>query len=452
MRAPAPLCLLWLVLVAVRSLAAGDPPISGEAATPAVPRAVSPITAEAAGEIQKLLESGFRGGRLDAAAIARLVSSGETVPQDSRLGYARGLVLLKHLKLREASEAFEQATAAQPPYLPAWRALIRTSLLLHDADRALRHAETLAVQLADAEILWPDEACRQQGAEWLGQVAGYLALAGVDLVEPRPLLRAHEARVRLALGEPRIAAWQRGRDSIHREHQQLLKQRAVARAEITARQEQQHKARAAEIETQKADLDKQGETLQMTSREWQAWLDDVLRRTEKQLGVLQKDYAVLDTAAREISGEILSARGEMAALRLLPDIRSSDPSGNPTASPRSFAAAELDGRILRLQVQFNALAAKASTVRAQAQRLLAERTAAVKRFERATGQIARQDATLQRWEKLLEKSAAKAEPARATETGEYRSLSNRLTQVATYFELDLDQERQRLLAEVTTPP
>ena len=450
MRVPAPLCWLWLGLVAVRSLPAGDPPTPHEASSTAA-SAVSPITAEAARAVQEVLGSGFRA-RPDASVITRLASAGETGPQDSRIDYARGLALLKHLKLREAIVALERAAPASPPYLPAWQALIRTSLLLNDADSALRHAETLAAQLADAGISWPDEACREQGAEWLGRVAGYLALTGADLVERPILLNAHEARVRLALDESLMPAWQRGRDSIHREHQQLLQERAAARTEIAARQEQEHKARAAEIETQKADLDKQGETLQMTSREWQAWLDDVFRRTEKQLGVLQKDYAVLDTAAREISGEILSARGEMAALQLLPDVRGSDPSGQPAPSPRTFAAAELEGRIVRLQIQFNALAAKASTVSGHARRLLTERTTAVRRFERATGKIARQDATLQKWEKLLEKSAAKAETTPVTQTSQYRSLTNRLTQVATYFELDLDRERQRLLAETTTPP
>lgn len=451
MRAPAPFYMLLWGMVAASPLRAGDPPRPENATTPTAHEAVSPIAAEAARGVREILEAGFRR-RPNPGEIARFATSGESPPGDSRLEYARGLVLLKYLKLREATEAFERATLASPPYLKVWQALIRTSVLLNDVDSALRHAETLAVQLADAEIPWPDETCREQGAEWLGRVAGYLALAGVDLVDPPTLLNAHEARVRLALGESLIPAWQRGRDSIHQEHQQLLKERVAARTEIKARQEQEHKARTAEIETQKADLDKQAETLQMTSREWQAWLDDVFRRTEKQLGVLQKDYTALDTAAREISGEILSRRGELAALNLLPDVRPSDPSGQPALSPRTFAAAELESRVVRLQVQFNSLAAKASTVRGQAQRLLAERTVAVKRFERATGQIARQDSTLQKWEKLLEKSAAKVELAAATETGEYRSLTNRLTQVATYFELDLDQERQRLLAEVTTAP
>ncbi|HUG93948.1 MAG TPA: hypothetical protein VML55_24170, partial [Planctomycetaceae bacterium] len=203
----------------------------------------------------------------------------------------------------------------------------------------------------------------------------------------------------------------------------------------------------------RAELDQQAETLKMTVREWQAWLDEVLRRTEKQLTVLQKDFAALDAAAREISSEIAARTRELAALRF--STEAALPSRQNTSGfPSQFQleALERENQIGRLQSQFDALAAKANVISSQARGLLAERSAAARQFQQATGQLARQDATIQKWEKLLEKSAARNEPKDATRTNAYRALTTRLTLVATYFELDLEAERKRLLAELVAEP
>jgi chromosome segregation ATPase len=283
-------------------------------------------------------------------------------------------------------------------------------------------------------------------------VAGYLALDGVDLIDPPALLTAHEARVRLALDEPLRAAWSRGRESIHREHQALLKERAAARTTIAADQQQQHQDRAAEIKAQRTELDQQTETLKLTAREWQAWLDEQLRRTEKQLTILQKDFATLDAAAREVSNEIIHQQRELTSLRLLADFNVQARSAAVLPIQLQHEAIERENQVLRLQAQFDRLAAQASTVSTQARALLAERTAAARRFERATGQLARQDATLRKWNQLLDKAAGRNEPKAAADTNQYRLLNGRLTLVATYFELDTDAERKRLLAGIAAAP
>jgi hypothetical protein len=188
MRISAPLCLLWLVFTATVPLQASEPPPTTDAA----PVATSPpIDADAAGIVRELLQTGFRGRNADQAMIERIVSAdapGDS--RDSRTDYAHGLVLLRHLKHHEAIAAFERGTAARPPYLPGWQALIRTHLVLSEVDPALAHAERLATQLADADVAWVDEKVREQGAEWLGRLAGYLSLEGVDAVDPPALLTA----------------------------------------------------------------------------------------------------------------------------------------------------------------------------------------------------------------------------------------------------------------------
>ncbi|HUG91148.1 MAG TPA: hypothetical protein VML55_09955, partial [Planctomycetaceae bacterium] len=159
----------------------------------------SPLDRAAAGAVEAILQAGFDARSIEPAAIERLaLSAGKPGPRDSRVEYARGLVLLKHLKHREAVAAFEAATQSAPPCLPAWHALVRAQLTLKQADAALARAE----ELADPRAGWPHES-GVEAAAWLGRLAGYLALDGVDLVQPAALVAAHEARVRLALGEGR---------------------------------------------------------------------------------------------------------------------------------------------------------------------------------------------------------------------------------------------------------
>jgi hypothetical protein len=435
------------------SLALMGSAVRGEEPAPASPEpqaaAAPPADAASAEAIRTILDAGFR---TRAAGATAATPPAAAAGRDSRVEYARGLVLLKQLKHRDAAAAFQAAASSRPPYLPAWQALIRTQLTLKEGDAALEQAERLAAQIADPAVPWSDEV-RREAAAWLGRVAGYLALDGVELVDPPALRTAHETRVRLALDEPLWDAWSRGRESIHRAHQALLKERAAARATIAADQEEQHQGRAAEIEAERTELDEKTETLKLTAREWQAWLDEQLSQTEKKLTALQKDFATLDAAAREVSNEIFRQQQELASLRLRPEVNLP---GTSLASQRSLQiqqeALERQTQIARLQAQFDGLAARANTVSAQARALLAQRTAAAKRFERATGQLARQDATLRKWSQLLDKAANRNEPKAAAESNQYRLLSGRLTLVATYFELEPDAERKRLLEEVEAAP
>ncbi|HUG90368.1 MAG TPA: hypothetical protein VML55_06025, partial [Planctomycetaceae bacterium] len=211
------------------------------------------IDAGSARAVQAILEAGFSGPSVDPAAIERLAAAaGKTGERDSRVEYARGLVLLKHLKHREAVAAFDSATRAGPPCLPAWQALVRSRLTLKEGDAALALAEQLAAQLTDANAAWPN-ACRSEAATWLGRLAGYLALDGVELVQPPAVLTAHEVRMRLSLGEGLAEAYAAGRANVHREHQGLLKQRALARTEIAADQQKQSQDRTAAVAEERAE-------------------------------------------------------------------------------------------------------------------------------------------------------------------------------------------------------
>lgn len=405
----------------------------------------------ATAKIRTILEYGFRRGRRglqDAGSQARSARLGKGT--DPRVSYAYGIVLLKHLKYRGALEQFGSAVeAGNGSYLPAWKAQIRTRFLLKQYDAGLKDAEKLARRLQHPSVPWSDTESRS-GAHWLGRVVGYFAIPKVDLVNSETL-SSREAVLRKILGEDLEQAFDGGQASIKQEYDEQRANLNLAGAVIEAKQKDKLKQKAEKLESRRQLVKQQAETVEMTAKEWRNWLNEQLELTDKQLSVLKKDHAVLDAATNAISRQMNDIQLEMR--RLSVQSQFSSRRGQRQRDRRYERLIQLlDNQLLKYQSQRVALVRRTQGVIAQARSVIAKRSAAMQRYQKATGQLLKTDKTLRKWSMVLKKAKEKQATKAAKESPQARVLARRLVAISTYFPLDPEAEKQRLLEEIAPAP
>ena len=98
-----------------------------------------------------------------------------------------------------------------------------------------------------------------------------------------------------------------------------------------------------------------------------------------------------------------------------------------------------------------ALEQQAVRIRLKWRAEIATYMAASRRYRTATGKIAKNDAAMKRWQRLLKKKSDKLKKKQLAKE-RANPLKNRLSSVQTYFELDFEQETKRLLKPFQTQP
>lgn len=444
MRICSTLCGLVLAAALFECAFADDRNPNGPAVAETANAHSAPDPADAR-RVREILERGFASRRTGLSAAQAPYQAARLRPDyDPRVDYAYGLVLLRHLKYREAVEQFESAVkAGRRPYLPTWQALISTRVRLKERDAALKDAEKLARVLADPESSWIGPHSPADGAFWLGRLIAAYSLADV-LSDHAPQLTELDALVRKLFDADLSEAYQKGRRSIERDYQDEIKRLEELRTVVAEKKQQRAEQRQAERENRKQQLEAQAENLEMTAKEWQAWIDEQLEDCDKQLERLEKDYKVLEKSAERVSSAMLELQREMTIAQLAQAADTRQRRDQEYFAPML----QLESQMRRYQAQYAQLAAKAKAVTDEAKNVLAKRKAAKGRFEKATGQIEKNDRTLQKWNKLLEKDAQKKPAASAAGASAIRTRKRRLTKISNYLRLDVKAEKQRLLEEL----
>jgi hypothetical protein len=406
----------------------------------------------ATASIRAVLDDGFgRGqrGLQDARSHAQSADRGEGT--DPRVPYAYGIVLLKHLKYRDALEQFEFAAAAgNGAYLPASKARIRTRFQLKQYDAGLKDAEELARRLRYRSFPWSDSKSRS-GAHWLGRVIGYFALPKVKLVNSKTL-SSREAVLRKLLGEDLQQAFDGGRTSIEQEYEEQQASLNLEGAALAAKRKDKLKQEADKIESRRQLVKDQAKTVNLTAKEWKNWLDEQLELTNKQLAVLKKDYGVLDAATNAISRQITEVQFEMRRLSMQAQfafrqrrrLREDDRHN----CRYEYLYQQLDNQLEKYHLQRLTLFRRSQGVLAQARSVVAKRSEAQQRYQNATGQLLKKDKTLQKWSAVLKQAKEKQAALAAKGSPHARALARRLVAISTYLPLDPQAQKQLLLEEI----
>jgi hypothetical protein len=395
--------------------------------------------AEPAPEWKQLFDSGFqRGaapGRIAREAYGELKKQ---APADPRVDYAWGLVKLRQSQIRTAETAFADAADLDPDYLPARRAWLWTLVLQKKFADATKQLDALATRLGDENSKLPP-AARHESAAWLGALS-----AAVELSLPEgkthDTLAAEFERAGNTLGKNLAAAFHEGRKSfqekVAREETEEAASTGADNGSKSSVQEKRQQQEEERLSRSQAKAEGAKENLKRSAEEWQKWYDAEIARSNRQLQDLEREMNGIGSRMVQVQREYqLAAAQEAQLLRQKPKAGSS-------------AAAELSN----VQSRKNALAGEGANLtlslaqtQQQSRAALAKRSLIVQQFQKATGQIVKQDAAVARLqdrmdakEKELQNSPAKTAPAQRTGTPAFRSL----------FDLDEDAERGRLFKEL----
>ena len=144
----------------------------------------------------------------------------------------------------------------------------------------------LAKLAGDFEVVWPSDR-REQAAEFLGRVAGFLALPGVDILESLP--RAEfESSVGELITARLEAPFNTGRKSLLKDYDALRVNIDEQIREKTNRQNEKTAKRLSNLKERRKELTSKAETLKLTADQWKDRIDKQLSDADKKLELLQK--------------------------------------------------------------------------------------------------------------------------------------------------------------------
>lgn len=374
-------------------------------------------------------------------------------PKDPRSDYAMGLVLLNRYDYDGAGQLFQAATQGDRiHYLPAWQAVIHLDLLQKDRERFLRDTLELAKLAANPQTEWIGKDQALAAAGWLGEVFEYLKLPRVDFLEPDQLT-AHAEKLTELMTPELVGAWVDGQPKLRQKYARVFNETRQQQQQAKAEIEHTANRKTAELTDRKQDLDEKQEDVRKSTQEWKAWHDKQMKQTQTQLKTLQRDFAMLDAAARRLNGIMTQLQLEVGQLQTLVQLERNQQRANQRGLPPSrdqLLLAQRQQEFLRHQLQYAALEQKALSLMAQARQVVAVQQQAASKYKNATGQIGRRNQTLDRWKKVVENSSLKA-AAKAQDTDPLEALEKRRTMVASYFPLDFDTEKERLLKSYELP-
>ncbi|MBS0205566.1 MAG: hypothetical protein JSS49_21900 [Planctomycetes bacterium] len=371
---------------------------------------------------------------------------------DPRVEYALGLVLVKQLKNQEAVSHFQKAAhQSGSDYWPAWQALIWSHFVARDYARGYDRVKAYARRMVDPQSP-TDMSERRQSAEWIGQVIAALQKS-VDTVKQREALLNVDEELKDILGPDLVSSMDRGKINVNSLHSAMEEDVQQTREQALDKQ----KKEAAEKEAQLAkDLEasaEKREALKKTAEDQKKYLDERLAECDKTLKRLERDYEFLQKRTLSITLSQAQLNTEMATLdQQVANLssnsnnsRSPSSNGNLLANAYRQRMAVLEVQILRYQVELDQTLGSAMVVSKQAQFVVGQRVAAIRQYERATGQLVQEDSKLDHWQDRLKKDGEKL---KTPPKGKSQAVANKIKQARsfrTYVDLDLLLERDRLL-------
>jgi hypothetical protein len=205
-------------------------------------------------EVRGLLLEGFKDEGNPLEAAKKHFESANRLPViDPRAPYAYGLVQLAHNRSATAIEQFRVAARGRKvPYLPGLQALAWANLAHGDLAQALPALLDLAKRLEEPQE-WPAAEDRENSAEWLGRVIGFLTGPGKVPAQASQIDKL-AADMGNALTAERKAAFDRGRKASAARYDELKAQAARPESEALAELNQRHDELASASETARREV------------------------------------------------------------------------------------------------------------------------------------------------------------------------------------------------------
>ncbi len=402
-----------------------------------------------AAQLKEAFEEGYVvGPRRLQEPQKHLALARRTAPADPRVDFAHGLVLLKQSLVKQANAQFEAAARRSgAPYWPAWQAAIWSHLVDKQYEPGLKELVEFAEMVQNAEP--PDDVSEAQrdAARWTGQVLEALTLTA-DSKKVHDLLAVYQMKVLKAFDDELAESLEAGRESVRDRALALEEAAGAARNLADGKKERRKQEKTARLDKDLAGLGKAKQTTAKTAEEWKAWLDDLLARSDKQLGLLERDYRFLEQRAQSLTQSMILMGQEITALELALANQHPRAANSIARQNGQMQLMQRQNQMLGYQMEYNDTLGRQQQIAEQANLAMHDRADAVKRYEAETGQLVSKNADLDKWTARLngekkkltvQKPAAAAGKKGAADKNQEFSLKSSVP-------LDFDIERDRLLA------
>ncbi|HEY4263358.1 MAG TPA: hypothetical protein VGM98_24560, partial [Schlesneria sp.] len=287
---------------------------------------------------------------------------------------------------------------------------------------------------------------REQAAEWIGQVLAALQKS-VDTVKQREALLREDETLAEILGPALNPAVARGKSSVHAMHALMEGDVQQAREIAQAKEEKEHAEREKQVAKDFEASTEKREALKKTAEDTKKYMDQQLAAFDKQLTRLERDYEFLQKRVMSITASQLQLGTEMSLLSQQSGALSNNNRGGNGVLAQVYQQRMnvLEVQQIRYQVDMDQTLASTMAVSQRAQMVVGQRSAAVRQYERATGQIVQQDSAIDKWQDRLKKDGEKLKEQPKPKAGPVANKIQQARSFRTYVDLDLIQERDRVL-------
>jgi prefoldin subunit 5 len=360
--------------VAVSFLAPGIPAARGDGADRDVLVA----------ELTRLYELG-ESVRLRAKAQRQFEKLRHLAPANAEVLYAYALINLQQHSYSDAARLLDQVVRLQADNLTARQMVAWLSVLRREHDRAWTDMEQLAEALPPESTDELEELPHLETARFLGQLVGYIEKLD-EHVGSRIFREAAAKRIAVKLGSRRRTAFDEGRAAVG--------EKFAAQAEATERlrEEAMEKARQ-QRDRVLSELEKQRQEVIARLQPLEAQRGQLLAKRQSELESLDAERRELDAAARGLKSQhaglvreirdIEETIWELEALADEPDIE-------PIEEIRLLDEADAWRRVLsRRRAELNRVAARLTTLGAQAENLRKRQEEVENRYAGALREIER---------------------------------------------------------------
>lgn len=370
--------------------------------------------------VRDLLEEGLSSetGQLDAAR-KHYQDAKRICDTDPRLYHACGLVCLKHRLPAPANRQFELARDQDgPAYLPAWQALVRASV----SDGKHHSAGILLVRMAErlrnAQDTHAATADRTQDAVWIGRMMGFLEQTVTSPRAVKVSLSRCDEQIRESLTETLRESYDKGRQGFQQEYDDLAQESQQRLDAAQEKQQERVKQKLSEAAESRDRVEDEKEKLRLQGRQ----LDEQFRARVKEFQTtdsnLQREYAASDAQKQIALRNLEQAQRRRAPLQV---------------------AGALQRQLEMIQMKRAQLVEARMRLMKEWQAFLAQNQVTAMQMNQMGMALEGMGEKAERQTRFAKKSATRRPATRRAARGTQNSLS-------TYFPLDFDAEKKRLLA------
>ena len=402
-------------------------------------------------ELQGLFDAASgRGANVLSEVQKRYAASRKAVGDDARLDFAYGLILLKQIKHKEAVAQFQFATQRKgEPHWPAWQALVWGHFAAKDytagSDRMTEMARRLAA-IANED----DSPEVRRSIEWLGQMVGALGKVA-DAGKQRDAVVKVDAALQELFSGDELALYEAGKREVGAVASDVTRDAEELQKKLDAKDEEERKKKLEGVNSNLEASKEKRDSLKRSAEDWKAWLAERLDASDKQLSRLEKDYAFLEKRAQSLVQSQLQVQAEISLLT------ASSAVGQPGTAPGTITPQmqlqqqqiqTLQAQQVAYQLEYDRTSMSGLAVSQQASRVVQERMASVKQYEKATGNLVKQESALGKWEERMKKDGEKLKKAAKDKSAGSTKKSAAPKTLRSYVDLNWIIERDRLLEAV----